>query len=138
MDAIIDAEVEQIGSIRSDLQAKRDRAQNIINVAAIFAGGALGAVNTTLQFKSSTQNLGNGIGVASGAASVLLSVIGIHKQGGGRRPLSDSPRMLARFFGRLPDAAEVIPGVYPEAVWSYLASASPSQPQRGTRENSSL
>jgi hypothetical protein len=45
---------------------------------------------------------------------------------GGRRPLGDSPRMLARFFGRQPNATEAIPSVYPEEVWSYLNSAAPS------------
>ena len=41
--------------------------------------------------------------------------------------------MLARFFGRQPDATEAIPSVYPEEVWSYLNSAAPSQPAKGTR-----
>lgn len=128
VNAVIDSEIEQIRSIRSDLQAKRDKAQNIINIASIVTGGAFGAVTSALQFKPSTVNLGNGIGVAGGAGSVLLSIVGIHKQGGGRRTLSDSPRMLARFFGRQPDATEAIPSIYPEEVWSYLNSAAPSQP----------
>jgi hypothetical protein len=128
VNAIIDAEVDQLRSIRADLQAKRDKAQNIINVASIVTGGAFGAVTSALQFKPSTVNLGNGIGVAGGAGSVVLSLIGIHTQGGGRRPLGDSPRMLARFFGRQPDAIEAIPSVYPEAVWLYLNSAAPAQP----------
>jgi hypothetical protein len=41
--------------------------------------------------------------------------------------------MLARFFGRQPDATEAIPSVYPEEVWLYLTSASPSLPNTGTR-----
>jgi hypothetical protein len=97
------------------------------------AGGAFGAVTSALQFNPSTVNLGNGIGVAGGAGSVLLSIVGIRKQGGGRRSLGDSPRMLARFFGRQPDATEAIPSVYPEEVWSYLNSATPFQPNMGTR-----
>jgi hypothetical protein len=128
VNAIIDSEVEQIRGIRADLQARRDRAQNVINIASIVAGGVAGAVTSALQFKPSTANLGNGIGVAGGAGSVVLSLIGIHKQGGGRRSLGDSPRMLARFFGRQPGATEAIPSDYPEAVWSYLNSAAPSQP----------
>jgi hypothetical protein len=128
VNAVIDSEVDQLRSIRADLQAKRDKAQNIINIASIVTGGAFGAVTSALQFKPSTVNLGNGIGVAGGAGSVVLSLIGIHKQGGGRRPLGDSARMLARFFGRQPDAIEAIPSVYPEAVWSYLNSVAPSQP----------
>jgi hypothetical protein len=97
------------------------------------SGGALGVVNTALQFKSSTANLGNAIGVGGGAASVVLSIVGIHKQGGGRRSLADSPRMLAAFFGRRPDAPEAIASDYPEEVWAYLNSATPAQPEMGTR-----
>lgn len=130
--AVIDSEIEQIRWIRSDLQSKRDKAQNVVNIASIVTGGAFGAVAAALQFKPSTVNLGNGIGVAGGAGSVLLSIVGIRKQGG-RQSLGDSPRMLARFFGRVPDAPEVISSDYPEEVWSYLNSVSPSQPNTGTR-----
>lgn len=132
VNAIIDSEIQQIRSIRSVLQSRRDKAQNIINLASLVTGGALGVVNTALQFNSSTANLGNGIGVGGGAASVVLSLVGMHKQGG-RLTLGDSPRMLARFFGRQPVAAEAIPSVYPEVVWSYLNSASPSDLGKGTR-----
>ena len=127
VNAIIDAEIEQIRSIRSDLQSQRDKAQNIINVASLVTGGALGVVNTALQFKSSTANLGNGIGVAGGAATVVLSIVGISKQKGGKRVLADSPRMLARFFGRQPGAPESIKSDYPEAIWSYLNFPSSSE-----------
>jgi hypothetical protein len=132
VNAVIDSEIEQIRGIRADIQAKRDKAQNIINIASIATGGVAGAITSALQFKPSTVNLGNGIGVAGGAGSVALSIVGIRMQGG-RRSLGDSPRMLARFFGRQPDATEAIPSVYPEEVWSYLNSAAPSQPTMGTR-----
>jgi hypothetical protein len=132
VNAVIDVEIEQIRSIRSGLQARRDKTQNIINLASIVTGGAFGAITSAMQFKPSTVNLGNGIGVAGGVGSVLLSIVGIRKQGG-RRTLGDSPRMLARFFGRKPDAVEAIPSVYPEAVWSYLNSPTQSGPNLGTR-----
>jgi hypothetical protein len=130
--AVIDLEVEQIRGIRADLQAKRDKAQNIINVASILTGGMAGAITSAMQFKPSTVNLGNGIGVAGGAGSVVLSIVGMRMQGG-RKSLGDSPRMLARFFGRQPDATEAIPSGYPEEVWSYLNSAPSSQPNPTTR-----
>ena len=68
-----------------------------------------------------------------GGASVVLSIVGIHNQGGGRRSLGDSPRMPAAFFGRRPDAPEAIASDYPEEVWAYLNSATPAQPEMGTR-----
>jgi len=134
VNAVIDSEIEQIRAIRSDLQSRRDKAQNIINLASIVTGGALGVVNTALQFNSSTANFGNGIGVGGGSASVIVSIVGIRQQSGGRRVLGDSPRMLARFFGRLPGVAESIRGDYPEEIWSYVNSATPSQPNMTRRE----
>ena len=131
--AVIDSEIEQIRGIRSDLQARNDKAQNVINIASILTGGVAGAVTSALQFRSSTVKLGNGIGVGGGAGSVLLSIIGIRKQGGGRRTLGDSPRMLARVFGRQPEPTERIPSVYPRVVWSYLNSTAPDQQNIGTR-----
>ena len=133
VNAVIDTEVEQIRAIRSSLQSQRDKAQNIINVASLITGGALGVVNTALQFNSKTANLGNGIGVAGGTVSVVLSVMGIRQQGG-RRTLGDSPRMLARFFGLEPSASEAIQSAYPETVWAYLNSVTPSQQAKGTRK----
>jgi hypothetical protein len=132
VNAIIDAEVEQIRGIRADLQARRDKAQNIINIASVFTGGVAGAITSAMQFKPSTVNLGNGIGVAGGAGSVVLSIVGMRMQGG-RKSLGDSPRMLARFFGREPEATEAIQSVYPEEVWAYLNSARSSQPNVVTR-----
>jgi hypothetical protein len=131
VNAVIDSEVDQIRTIRADLQAKRDKAQNIINIASVFTGGVAGAITSALQFKQSTVNLGNGIGVGGGAGSVILSIVGMRMQGG-RRPLGDSPRMLARFFGREPAAAEAIPSDYPQTVWSYLNSARLSKPNAAT------
>jgi hypothetical protein len=132
VNAVIDSEVEQIRGIRADIQAQRAKAQNIINIASILTGGVAGAITSAMQFKPSTVNLGNGIGVGGGAGSVVLSIVGMRMQGG-RRPLGDSPRMLARFFGRQPNATEAIPSVYPEEVWVYLNSASPSQTNIATR-----
>jgi hypothetical protein len=132
VNAVIDSEIEQIRGIRADLQAKRDKAQNIINIASVLTGGVAGAITSAMQFKPGTVNLGNGIGVGGGAGSVVLSIVGMRMQGG-RKSLGDSPRMLARFFGRPPDATEVIPSGYPEEVWSYLNSAPSSQLNQTTR-----
>ena len=89
VNAVIDTEIEQIKAVRSDLQTRRDKAQNIVNIASLITGGALGIVNTALQFNSKTANLGNGIGIGGGAASFILSIIGINKQNGGQQDLGD-------------------------------------------------
>ena len=134
MNAVIDLEIEDIRSIRSELQSQHDKAQNIINVASLVTGGALGVVNTALQFNSNTTNLGNAIGVGGGTASVVLSVFGI-RMGGKRATLKNSPRMLARFVGNNPTADEEIPSVYPKQVWIYLDSAPATEPANGTRRD---
>ena len=127
--AEIDNETANLNSIRADLESKRDHAQKINNIANIVTGGALGVVGTALQFKSSTANLGNGIGLGGGAASVVLSVLGIYQQRGGQRTLSNSPNMLARLFDRKPE----FHSDYPDDVWTYLNAARPLDPVSGTR-----
>ncbi len=131
--AVIDYELERIRSTRSSLQSNRDHAQNLLNVASFVTSGAVGVTSAALQFKSGTANLGNAIGVAGGAAGVILSVIAMHKQAGGTQPLGQSPRMLAAFFGRPPSAPEPIPSEYPAEVWAYLNSAAPAWHDGGTR-----
>lgn len=134
VNAVIDSEVEQIRDIRSDLQSRRDKAQNIINIASLVTGGVSGVIGTAMQFRSSTSKLGNGVTVGGGATSVVMALIGIHKQNGGRSTLGNSPRMLARFFGRQPAAEEAVKSEYPDDIWSYLNSADPSGADQGTRK----
>jgi len=132
VDAVIDYEIEQNRAVRSGLEDKRDRAQNFINIASFVTSGASGVASSALQFKSSTANIGNAIGIAGGGASIALSIVGLHKQEGGRETLGESPRMLAAFFGRPPYANERIVSEYPEEVWKYLNSEAPDH--RATRK----
>jgi hypothetical protein len=127
--AEIDNETAKLDSIRSELESKRDHAQKINNIASIVTGGALGVVGTALQFKSSTANLGNAIGLGGGGASVVLSVVGIYQQRGGQRTLANSPNMLAVFFDRKPE----FHSDYPTEVWTYLNAVRPLDPGAGTR-----
>lgn len=128
--AEIDNENAKLASVRADLEASRDKAQKINNIASIVTGGALGVVGTALQFKSSTANLGNAIGVGGGAASVVLSVIGLRQQNGGQRTLGRSPNMLAQVLDRKPE----FHSDYPEDVWTYLNHVKPVEPDAGPRK----
>ena len=127
VNAVIDLEIEHIRAVRGRLQAKRDKAQNLVNVASIFGGGVAGVVGTAMQFSSRTANLGNGINVGGGASSVILSLIGLHQQGG-TSDLGNSPRILSRFSGNKPAAAEEVSSVFPEDVWAYLSFRSADKP----------
>ena len=63
VNAVVDFEIEHVRAIRGRLQARRDKAQNLVNVASIFGGGVAGVVGTAMQFTARTANLGNAISV---------------------------------------------------------------------------
>ncbi len=130
--AAIDSELEQIRVIQAELSARRDRAQGKINVASIISGTVVGIVATSLQFKSSTANVGNGIGIAGGATSVTLSIAALHEQGG-RQLLGDTPLMLAPLLERSPNPTVESGAGYPRIVWNYLNSVPPDDVTDGTR-----
>jgi hypothetical protein len=125
----IDSELAQISVVRSQLEDRRDRALAIGNLANIITSGGTGVVGTALQFSAGTTNAGNIIGVAGGAVSTVLSLIGLRQQHGGKRPLGVSPNMLAKLFDRAPE----FHSDYPEEAWTYLNAAPPAEPGAGTR-----
>lgn len=127
--AEIDSEQAQINAIRADLEARRDHAINLNTVANIIASGFTGVVGTALQFKSSTANLGNGIGVAGAGISTVLSLIGLRQQRGGRKSLGVAPNLLAKLFDRKPE----FHSDYAPEVWTYLNAVPPLSPGKETR-----
>lgn len=127
--AEIDSEQAQINAIRADLEARRDHAINLNTIANIVASGFTGVVGTALQFKNSTANLGNGIGVAGAGISTLLSLIGLRQQRGGRKSLGVAPNLLAKLFDRRPE----FHSDYPSEVWTYLNSVPPTESGKETR-----
>jgi hypothetical protein len=127
--AEIDSELAQINAIRTDLEARRDHAINLNTIANIVASGVTGVVGTALQFKNSTANLGNGIGVAGAGISTLLSLIGLRQQRGGHKALGVAPNLLARLFDKKPE----FHSDYPAEVWTYLNAVPPAEPGTATR-----
>jgi hypothetical protein len=109
--------------LRSVLEARRDRAANLIFVANLVIGTGLGAVVNALQFKDSTAIAGDAIGVGSGAASTLLTVLGIQMQRGPQHSIGSTPNMLAVLFNREP----ALHSQYPEPVLKYLNSVPAGQ-----------
>jgi hypothetical protein len=127
--AEIDSELAQMSAIRADLETRRDRAIGINTIANIVAGGVTGVVGTALQFKNSTANLGNGIGVAGAGVSTFLSLIGLRQQHGGQKALGVAPNLLAKLFDKKPE----FHSDYPEEVWTYLNAVPPAEPGTETR-----
>jgi hypothetical protein len=127
--AEIDSELAQINAIRTDLEARRDHAINLNTIANIVASGFTGVVGTALQFKNSTANLGNGIGVAGAGISTILSLIGLRQQRGGHKALGVAPNLLARLFDKKPE----FHSDYPAEVWTYLNAVPPAESGKETR-----
>jgi hypothetical protein len=127
--AEIDNELAQVSAIRADLEARRDRATGLNTLANIIAGGATGVIGTALQFKNSTANLGNAIGVAGAGVSTVLSFIGLRQQRGGHRALGVAPNLLAKIFDKKPE----FHSDYPAEVWAYLNAVPPAEPGKETR-----
>jgi hypothetical protein len=122
--AELESERARLSELSAALQARRDRAVNLTNVAGLVTGTGLGIVVNAMQFSSSTANLGNGLGVGSGIASTVLSIIGIRQQHGPQRSVGRIPNMLAPLFAR---PAE-LNSDYPETVLAYLRSVPPGEP----------
>jgi len=125
----IDSELAQISVVRSQLEDRRDHALAISNLANIVTSGGTGVIGTALQFSAGTTNAGNIIGVAGGAVSTVLSLIGLRQQRGGKLPLGVAPNMLAKLLDRPTE----FHSDYPKEVWTYLNSAPPAEPGDGTR-----
>jgi hypothetical protein len=125
----IDSELAEIGVVRAQLEDRRDRALAIGNLANIVTGGATGVVGTAMQLSDGTTKAGNIIGVAGGAVSTVLSLVGLRQQRGGKLPLGTTPNMLAKLFGLSPE----FHSDYPKEVWTYLNDTPPTEPGDGTR-----
>lgn len=118
--------------VRTGLEGRRDHAVNLLGAANLITGTGLGVAVNALQFSDSTANLGNGLGVGSGIASTVLSIIGIRKQKGPKVPIGGVPNMLAPLF----DQPSALNSYYPPSVQSYLDSAPPTgDGQTATRLN---
>jgi len=126
----IDAELERLRDVRLPLEARRDRQLEITALANIVAGAVGGVAGSALNISAPSSNAGNVLSVVGGAASALLAVWGIRIQTkGGVKALTASPNMLAPFF----DRQSQYHTSYPEALWKYLNSPVPTEPEKGTR-----
>ena len=121
--AEIDYELGRIEGVRNQLDERRDRALKINNLAGVVTSGLSGVVSTALQFKDSTMQAGNAVGVGAGAFSTFLSILGIRQQAGGRQTLNSITNMLAKIFNRPPKEHSD----YPQVVWLYLSAKPPTE-----------
>ena len=131
--AEISNERNELSDIRASLQSRRDQSVGRYTTAALITGSGVGiAVNATQysSFSTRTNNAGDTLGVVSGAASTIFSIIAARQQKGPNRSVGDVPNMLAPLLGGTP----VLSTYYPPAVLQYLQSVPPGEDaSRGTR-----
>lgn len=126
-------EQSELGSIRTALQSRRDKTVNRLTTAALLTGSGLGAGVSATQFSSlgsKTQDVGDAIGIGSGAASTILSILAARAQKGPSFMVEGTPNMLAPLLGGAPAENTY----YPATVLRYLQSSPTGEdPSRGTR-----
>lgn len=124
------SERARLDELSTTLQARRDRAVNLNSMANLVTGTGVGIAVNAMQFSNSTATIGDGIGVASGAASTVLSLIGMRLQRGPQTRVGRIPNMLAPLF----DKPGSLNAYYPRSVLAYLHSLPPGQgPESGSR-----
>ena len=123
----------KLGNLQTSLKASRDKTVARLNATALITGSGVGALVSATQFTtvgSRANNIGDGIGIGSGAASTLLAYLAVRKQHGPEGAVQDVPNMLAPLFDRPP----VLNTNYPDIVLQYLQSVPPGETtERGTR-----
>ena len=131
--AMIANERGKLSNLQTSLKASRDKTVARLNAAALITGSGVGAAVSATQFTavgSRTNNVGDGVGVGSGAASTLLAYLAVRKQHGPQGVVGEVSNMLAPLFDRPP----ALDTHYPEITWQYLQSVPPGESaERGTR-----
>ena len=117
VDAVISElsnEQSDLGTVRTELQTKRDKKVAKLTTAALLTGSAIGvAVNATqiTSLGNRTANVGDGIGIGSGAASTVLSLLAAKAQNGPEGVVGEAPNMLAPLLGEsTPAEREIFAG----------------------------
>jgi hypothetical protein len=128
--AQIDNEIAQASELRGYLADKRDRTVNLLNLSSIATGGVLGVASSSLQLSQHLAKAGNATGIVSGGVSSTLSSIGLKAQKGQDRRFGFPSNMLAELFNRPVEPTSE----YPSAVWRFLTSVAPTDPDKITRQ----
>jgi hypothetical protein len=125
----------QLADLRFSLQNRRDRTVGRLNAAALLTGSGLGVAVSASQFttlSSRTQNIGDGIGIASGVVSTLFALAAVRKQNGPSGTVGETPNMLAPLLGG--ESEPVLSSYYPASVLRYLKTIpADGDAKRGTR-----
>jgi hypothetical protein len=129
----ISNEEGELSNLRTSLQTRRDGTVAKFNALALITGAGAGAAVSATQFSfagKTTNDVGDGVGIAAGAASTLFSILATRRQNGPSGTVGEVPNMLAPLF----DGTPVLNTYYPPAVLQYLQTVpADSDASRGTR-----
>lgn len=125
----IQREQAQLEVTRNYLSAQRDRLVGLTTAAATITGSGIGIAGGGMQFSDRTAYAVDAVSVGSGAASTILSLLGLRLQRWGKAPIEVAPNMLARPFSRPSERLSA----WPDDVWAYLNSVPPAGVRRETR-----
>lgn len=120
----ISNERNELGDIRASLQRRRDKSVGRFTTAALLTGSGLGIAVSAAGYSSlgsRTNDAGDTLGIVSGAASTIFSIIAARRQKGPSTSVGDVPNMLAPLLGGM----SVLDTYYPPAVLQYLQTVPP-------------
>ena len=92
--AQIDNEIARANEVRGFLSDRRDRTVTRANLLSALIGGGLGATSSGLQLSSSLTRPAASVGIAAGAFSSGIAIIGIHAQPGKTSAFDFNSNML--------------------------------------------
>jgi hypothetical protein len=125
----IDAEIAETRELEGYLIGKRQQTIDMLNLASLGIGGALGtssaALGLTIHGKSSSV-----LGLLAGATAVTFSIVNLSIRNRQKAELEVPSNMLSRVFD-LPGSAN---NIYPAVVAHFMNSPAPVDPDGLTRE----
>jgi hypothetical protein len=114
----IDEEISEARELQNYLGARRDAQVDLVNLLGIAVGGITGTASAALGF-TSHDNAAATTGVVGGAATTVLSLVGLRIRNGQKRELQVESNMLSELFDRPRDSGNV----YSTAIASFMNSA---------------
>ncbi len=116
----IDTEASYASEDRYVLDNRKQKQNNMLNLATFAVSGALSTASSGMQLTSGLNHAGQAVGVASGATAIILSAVQLKGASGGKQPLRSPYNMLAEILGQSPNAESH----YPPLIEAYLQAPS--------------
>jgi hypothetical protein len=117
----IEAEIAETRELENYLSGRRDSKVDLVNLINLGVGGTLGTASSALGF-TTHDNAAALTGVAAGAATAVLTLVGLKVRRGETRELQVQSNMLSEVFSHPSD----VNNVYPPVVASFMNATAPN------------